>query len=137
MMTPTTTVHWRPSRYVAGALCAFGVLGALGAWASDLPRDLAVMLGVAASTLGVLGARRETRRPPRVLGIEPAGVGTLDGLRLASLDIHWRGPIAFLVARDDAGRMHRLAFWPDVLDAEGRRALRRMSTAQHTPAVAG
>ena len=137
MIMSATTVHWRPSRCVAGALCAFGVLGALGAWASDLPRDLAVMLGVAASTLGVLGARRETRRPPRVLAIDPAGVGALDGMRLASFDLHWRGPLAFLAARDDAGRMHRLAFWPDVLDAEGRRALRLVSTFPHTPAVAG
>jgi toxin CptA len=137
MITSTATVHWRPSRCVAVTLCAFGLLGALGAWASDLPRDLAAMLGVAASTLGVLGARRETRRPPRVFAIDPAGVGSLDGVRLAGFDLHWRGPLAFLVARDDAGRAHRLAFWPDVLDAEGRRVLRLVSTAHHTPAVAG
>ncbi|WP_231734445.1 hypothetical protein [Noviluteimonas gilva] len=41
--------------------------------------------------------------------------------------VHWRGTLAFLRARDAQGRTHRLAFWPDTLDARGRRALRLAS----------
>ena len=130
-------ILWRPSRLVAGALVLLGVFGALGAWASDMPREVAAVVAVASTALGLLRAHRERHRPPRVLTVDPAGVATLDGARLATLDLHWRGPIAFVVGRDDAGCVHRLAFWPDVLDAGGRRALRLASTARNTPAVAG
>jgi toxin CptA len=38
--------------------------------------------------------------------------------------LQWRGPLAFLRWRDSDGRMHRLAWWPDVLPVAARRELR-------------
>lgn len=39
----------------------------------------------------------------------------VDGLPVDALDLHWRGPLAFLRYRDATGRRQRLAWWPDTL----------------------
>jgi len=104
------TVTWRPSWWVVGAHLAFGVFGGIGVVASAVPRDLAIPGAAAAILSGVLQALREGRRPARTL-------------RVAELDLHWRGPLAF-----DA--RHGLSWWPDTLDARGRRQLRLAASRQ-------
>jgi len=107
------------------------MLGAFGALASDLPAAWAGPIGMATASVGCLQAWREARRTRRTLAIDSAGM-TLDGRPLRQVMLRWRGPLAFLWARDLAGRVHRLAWWPDTLDAAGRRAL-RLAVAAHSP----
>ena len=114
-----------------GALAMLGVLAALGLLASDLPRAWASPCAALACAAGCLQARHEARRAHRMLVIDSAGA-TLDGDAVAQLALRWRGPCAFLAARGKAGRIHRLAWWPDTLDAAGRRTL-RLAVAAHSP----
>jgi len=100
----TCIVEWRPSRCVVSALIALGLLGAAGLLLCDLPTRYAVPSAAAALLLGIARAVRERRRPP--LRVDAA-----------ELDLHWRGPLAF-------DRRKGLSWWPDTLDAAGRRALR-------------
>ena len=125
---PRTTiacrVTWRPSRWVIAALLAMGIAGAFAIGVSGLPEALQRPLAACAFLMGVLQALREHRRPPRVLLIRSDASATLDDMPLTHPCVQWRGSLAFVRARDPSGRMHRLAFWPDTLDAQGRRALR-------------
>lgn len=97
-------VEWRPSRCVVFSQIALGLLGAAGLLLCDLPTRYAVPSAAAALLLGIAGAVRERRRPP--LRIDAT-----------ELDLHWRGPLAF-------DRRTGLSWWPDTLDAAGRRTLR-------------
>lgn len=81
-------------------------------------------LALAALAWSAWSALREHRRAARVFVIQPDAGATLDGMQLQHLHVHWRGALAFVCARDIQDRRHRLAFWPDTLDARGRRALR-------------
>jgi len=129
----TARIAWRPSSWMIGALAMLGVLAALGLLASDLPRAWASPCAALACAAGCLQARHEARRAHRMLVIDSAGA-TLDGESLAQLVLRWRGPCAFLAARGKAGRIHRLAWWPDTLDAAARRAL-RLALANHSPSA--
>ena len=102
--TGVCIVEWRPSRCVVFALIALGLLGAAGLLLCDLPARYAVPSAAAALALGIAGAVRERRRPP--LRVDAA-----------ELDLQWRGPLAF-------DRRKGLSWWPDTLDAAGRRTLR-------------
>ncbi|BCT93502.1 hypothetical protein LYSHEL_25260 [Lysobacter helvus] len=105
-----STVTWRPSWWVVGAHLVFGVFGGIGLVASALPRDLAIPGACVALLAGALRALRERRRPARTL-------------RIAELDLHWRGPLAF-------DTRHGLSWWPDTLAARGRRAMRLAASRQ-------
>jgi toxin CptA len=113
---------------VTGALAALGLLGAIGALASDLSLPIASALAFAAFLTGTGQAIGEHRRPPRHLTLSMTDA-RLDDLPLDTLDLRWRGRLAFLRARDTAGHTHRLSWWPDTLEAEGRRALRLAADA--------
>jgi toxin CptA len=97
-------VEWRPSRCVVFSQIALGLLGAAGLLLCDLPTRYAVPSAAAALLLGIAGAVRERRRPPMRIDA-------------TELDLHWRGPLAF-------DRRTGLSWWPDTLDAAGRRTLR-------------
>ena len=103
-------------------LAGMGALAAIGVLASEVP----FAVGVAGLSLlaGLCSALREARRPHRTLIVGTDASVTLDGRPLAVLSLHWRGPLAFLAARDAAGGVHRLAWWPDTLDRERRRTLK-------------
>ena len=53
-----------------------------------------------------------------------AEVVYLDGVTLDQAALEWRGPLALLRYRDRDGRHRRRIWWPDTLDAAGRRELR-------------
>jgi hypothetical protein len=106
----TNSVIWRPSGWVVCAHLLFGVLGGVGLVASGLPRDLAIPGACVAILAGMLRAVREHGQPARTLC-------------LAELDLHWRGPLAF-----DART--GLSWWPDALDARGRRSFRLAASRQ-------
>lgn len=125
-------LQWRPSRGLAAALVALGLLAGFSALMSELPAALAVPMAIAAMGWALACAVRELRRPPRALLIG-AGRASLDGEPIAGLRLHWRGRLARLDYRAADGRRRRLLWWPDTLDAAARREL-RLAVAVSAPA---
>ena len=122
--SPGCRLTWRPSLCVVAVLLALGPLGALAVLASDVSAALGAPLAVGACVMALFTAYREHRRPPRVFLLRSDASATLDDMPIPNPHVHWRGTLAFLRARDNEGRVHRLAFWPDTLGAHERRALR-------------
>ncbi|QQP97615.1 hypothetical protein [Lysobacter enzymogenes] len=120
-------IDWRPSRWLAAALVLIGLLAAFAVLACELPPPLAWPLAALAAGWGTALARRELRRPPRRLRFAGARAW-LDDAPIAQLRLHWRGPLARLEFRTGDGRRGRLLWWPDRLDAHGRRELRLAAT---------
>ncbi|MET4730920.1 toxin CptA [Lysobacter enzymogenes] len=116
-------VDWRPSRLLAAGLVLIGLLGGGAVVASECPPRLAWPAAVLAAGWGALLARRELRRPPRRLRLAGARAW-LDEAPIAQTRLHWRGPLIRLEFRAADGRRGRLLWWPDSLDAHGRRELR-------------
>jgi toxin CptA len=118
-----------------------GILGAVSAINSEMPRALAWPSALAACLQGLFLARRELRSPVREWLWPVAGPPTVDGVAVEAVVIRWRGPLAFLRWRAAGGRIHRLAWWPDVLDCRARRELRlaadRYSASRSAPRMAG
>lgn len=121
-------IAWRPSRWVIGALSLLSALAPFAVLASEMPRAAAWPLACAAAIAGLQAARREARKPPLLLEVPAVeGRALLDGTPLAAATLSWRGPLAFLRWRDDAGRRGRLSWWPDTLPAAQRRVLKLWS----------
>ncbi|KRB08664.1 hypothetical protein ASD86_04895 [Lysobacter sp. Root690] len=125
-------LQWRPSRWLASALIVLGVLGGVSAWASELPQSLSLPAAALALLWATASASRELRRPARSLVIR-GGRATLAGEAIADLRLHWRGWLARLDFTGPDGRRQRLLWWPDTLDAAGRREL-RLAVAVTAPA---
>ena len=104
------------------ALAVMGALAAIGAFASEVPHPA----GAAALALsgGIALALREAKRPHLTLAVGADGSVLIDGQPVIAPTLHWRGPLAFLQARDATGRTHHLVWWPDTLNRTERRALR-------------
>jgi toxin CptA len=118
-------IEWRPSGVAAAALAALAVLGPLALTASNLPRELAWPLALAAAAWGVHDTRRYLRQPRQAWVLPPGGSpASCDGQPVEGACIAFRGPLAVLRWRSPGGGWHRRMFWPDVLDAPGRRELR-------------
>jgi toxin CptA len=115
-------IVWRPSRWESGGVLLLGACAAAGAWVSDLAWPWARTVAGMAAMLACAQAHRASQRRVRRLVI--ADGATLDGVGLATCRIAWRGPLAFVQARDGSGDVHRLAWWPDTLSRSRRRALR-------------
>jgi toxin CptA len=110
---------------VIGALVLLGLLVPFAVLHSEIPRPAAWTLAVIALVRAAWSAWRESRRPARQLEIGPGPRSArLDGQPLAMATIQWRGPLAFLHWRDQAGQTGRLAWWPDTLPPAKRRELR-------------
>ncbi|MGN7917314.1 MULTISPECIES: hypothetical protein [unclassified Lysobacter] len=125
-------LEWRPSRLLAAALIVLGLAAALSLWFSECPRAVAGPLAVLALAWALYSARRELRRPPQRLVI--AGErASLDELPITELRLQWRGWLARLDFTGPDGQGRRLLWWPDRLDARGRREL-RLAVAVSAPA---
>ena len=116
---PPLRIEWRPSRH-----------GVLAYWSSTyISTDAPVLLA------GVRMTRRYARAPlmPLVIpaGLQPA---CRDARPIAGLQVHWRGPLAFLHWRED-GQSHRIVFFPDTLQASARRALKLALQRRHEAAT--
>jgi len=86
-------------------------------------------LALIAAFEGMRLSRASLRSRSRTLVWPMGGAPVLDGMTLDEPHLHWRGPMAFLRWRDEAGRLHRLAWWPDTLPSAARREL-RMAAAE-------
>jgi toxin CptA len=122
------------------ALALLGALGAVSVLASDMPREAAWPVAIAALASGARLAAHERRRPPRQLVWNAGGTLQVDGQRVDKHELRWHGPLAFLSWRAQDGARYRLAFWPDTLDAPARRELRLAvppaGAAQAAPSMA-
>ena len=106
-------------------LWSLALLAPFSLIASDLPRFVAWPLALVAVAWAIVDARRYRAKPARQLVIPSGcGVATCDGERIDTLQVGWRGPLAFLRWRDADGRQHRASCWPDTLPAGMRRELR-------------
>ena len=129
--------EWRPSRWVTAALCALAVLAPLSLWASNLPAVLAGSAAALAAGWAGWSAWRHARSVPLPIVVPAEGDVTVAGEVVDGFDVRWRGALAFLSWRDGAGRMHRLALWPDVLDPATRRELRLVAAARAAVRIGG
>ena len=132
---PPLRMSWRPSRWLVAALASLAVLAAASVIAAGLPRFLAWPAAAAVLTCGVWLATREARRAPHELIWRGDGVVLLDGLVLDDVHLQWRGPLAFLRARDRSGQRLRLSWWPDTLPSSQRRALRLAAATSASPST--
>lgn len=115
-------------------LRALGGLAAIAVIASELPWPVAVPLACAAILHGGWLAGRESRRAASEIVIPPnEAAATIDGSPMFDLRIQWRGALAFLRWRDEAGRRRYLQGWPDTLAPADRREL-RLAMAARAPA---
>ena len=132
-------IDWRPSRWLAAALLALGVMAALSLWLSALPPPVKLPAILAALAEGLRQARRHLAQPALALdwlgGDEPAYLTTSARVvRLDRVTAHLRGPLASLSGTDAQGRLRRLAWWPDTLGDLDRRQLRLASAVSRRSA---
>ncbi|MGH8079046.1 MAG: hypothetical protein ACREP7_00635 [Lysobacter sp.] len=120
---PGCRLQWRPSHLLCAALIALGLMAACSVVATELPLPVSLPLAGVALTWAVRSARREARRPALAMVIA-AGRASLAGVPIRDLRLHWRGWLARLEFCGPDGRRQRLLWWPDRLDAAGRRELR-------------
>lgn len=135
------TLDWRPSRQAAAMLALLGLLAPFSLLASDLPLPWSVPLATTALLGGLRSRRRYGRRAPETFLLPMRGPSSRNGRTLAALEVHWRGPLAFLHWREPGGTQGRAAFFPDTLDARLRRelklALQRRQASGASAAPAG
>lgn len=125
----TCRIEWRPSRLRGACLVGIGVLAGASVLLSDAPPFAAGALAFALPAYSSWLAWREGRRPHATLVWRPGEAQALlleagAMRRLDTLNVRWRGPLATLGARDEAGKLRRLSWWPDTLPPPARRALR-------------
>ena len=125
----TCRLEWRRSRWLPVALCVLASAAIAALWLSDMPR-LACGIGsfLVLAYVGWL-LHREAHRSDCVLswlgGDAPWQVecdGHAESLRHGSAN--FRGGLVALTLVDADNKLHRYLWWPDTLDARGRRALR-------------
>jgi len=116
-------IDWRPSTLLCSALFALGLLAGASVLMSELPVAWALPLALVAAGQGVRLARREWKRAPCALEIDPVGQVSLQGSVVASAQLRLRGSLASLDWRDDRGRRGALLWCADTLDAPSRRQL--------------
>ena len=116
-------IGWRPSRWMVGAQLLLGMLAGVALLTCELPSRWGMPAAFLVLAYGALLAKREASKPVRNLVVTGAGA-SLDGQALHDLVVRWRGPLAFVQARDNEGRRLRLSWWPDTLPQMRRRELR-------------
>ena len=110
---------------MTGVLVLLGILAALSILVSEMPRLAAWPLALSALVFGLWWAWRESRSPAREFFFPGNDLSvTLDGVPIESVEVQWRGPMAFICWQERHGRRRRLSWWPDTLPAARRRELR-------------
>ena len=134
-------LEWRRSRWMATGLCVLCVAALTALWLSALPPFVCGVGSAMALAYSGWQLRREFRRPRCVLcwrGGESEWLvessGRVQSLRHVGAAI--RGGIAVLTLADPTGRQRRYVWWPDTLDARGRRALRLAIASRAQPETA-
>ncbi len=122
-------LEWRRSHWLPVALCVLVAAAIAALWLSALPLAVCGVGSVLMLAYAGWLLRREARRPRCVLSWPGGDVPwqvECDG-RSASLHhvaASFRGGLVVLALADSDGKLRRYVWWPDTLDARGRRALR-------------
>ena len=131
-------LEWRRSRWMMAGLCVLCVAAVAALWLSALSPVECGVGSVAAIAYAAWLLWRELRREPCALSW--AGGDTdwqiecadrTESLRHVGASL--RGGIAALTLADPQGRTRRYVWWPDTLDARGRRALRLAIASRRQP----
>lgn len=130
-------IDWRPSRWLTAALWSLVLLAPLSLWASGLPGFMAWPLALCAAGWAAWSARRPRQAAPLAIVVPADGEVTVDGRVVEDFEVVWRGALAFLSWRDEAGRVRRLVLWPDVLPPATRRELRLVMAARAAVRIGG
>ena len=136
----TCRIEWRPSRLRQGALLLVAGLAVASLTYSAMPVRWALACGLLVATQAWASLRRDARQPRGVLAWrgEACAWHGPDGVRpLTVVNVRWRGPLATLGVRDEAGKLRRLSWWPDTLPPPARRALRLAAGRGDAPRVDG
>ena len=122
-------IDWSPSPVLRLCLGSLTVLACISIWLGNwaMPAKLAAMPVVIG--YGAWLVRREASRLPFMMQLSADGATALLGsagrqLALTELRIHVRGPIASAIGLAPGGRVVRVFWPPDVMDAPLRRRLR-------------
>ena len=134
-------LEWRPSRWVTGVLSLLGILAAFSMLVSEMPRLAAWPLALSALAFGLWRAWRESRSPVHELFFPGNDLPVmLDGAPIDSVEVQWRGSLAFVRWQGRDGQSRHLSWWPDTLPAARRRELRlaagSLEAARNRPAMA-
>jgi hypothetical protein len=122
-----------PSRWLAGALMAIGILGAGGLFLSNLSALTALLLAPIVLAWGALLARRELRASPTRIVFRDDGRVEVAGEPADDVLLDWQGPLT-RIHWQRAGERRCLVLWPDVLPAALRRELRLWRLAHRADA---
>jgi toxin CptA len=125
----TCRLEWRRSRWLPAALCALVAAAIAALWLSGLPL---IACAVGAALVVVYGGwmlRREMHRPECTLtwqGGEREWQIETNGITesLRHIGASFRGGLVVLTLADMDNAQRRYVWWPDTLDARGRRSLR-------------
>ncbi len=130
-------LKWRRSRWQPVALCALALAAIAGLWLADMPQIACTVCSVLVFAYVTWLLYRESRRPESTLswsGRDALWQVECDG-RMESLrhvGASFRGRLVVLTLANDSGHMRRYTWWPDTIDAHGRRALRLALRAKAT-----
>ena len=138
--SPTCRLEWRPSRLRAACLLVVATIAAASLALTALPARAAFALGAFCLGAGAWHAWRDLQEAPGTLVLrgDPATATWVDSsgaIDLADLTVRRRGALATVEWRDPAGKLRRLAWWPDTLPAPARRALRLAAGRPAPPRV--
>lgn len=125
-------VSWRPSQLLRCALVLLTAAACVSILLSGLPTPWAWAAIASVIAAGVRAIRTGSRRVRHELVIDASGSAFVDGARLDTPSLHWRGPIVRLDWRAD-GRRHSLLWWPDTLPPARRRELRLVASSLDAP----
>lgn len=123
-------IDWRPSRFLAVARGLLALMAVLCLGLSALPLVWAAPAALLVLASSAWRIRRDHRAAPASLRIADDGAWVVllqpqtRPLLLHNAEIGVRGPLAWVRARDPAGRIRAWMWWPDPSDSEGMRKLR-------------
>jgi len=130
-------LEWRRSRWLPVTLCVLVVAAIAALWLSDMP---GIACGIGSSLVLAYASwllLREVRRPKCVLtwpgGDAPWQLehdGRTESLRHVGASL--RSGLVVLTLADVDNKNRRFLWWPDTLDARGRRALRLAMQVKET-----
>ena len=126
-------LEWRPSHWLLVGFALLAALAMVSLWLSALPVWACVFGGILIAAFAAYRLRNEMRRARVHIawagGDEPVVVerslqqgGRAEEFQFVALNI--RAGLVVLCLADERGRRTRWTWWPDTLDARGRRALR-------------
>jgi toxin CptA len=122
-------LEWRRSRWLPVALCVLAVAAVAALWLSDMPR---IACGIGSTCViayaGWLLYHESSRQDPVLSWLggdapwQVEGDGRTESMQFVGAS--FRGGLVVLALAEETGRARRYVWWPDTMDARGRRALR-------------